>query len=242
MEPMDIQDRITTFWETVAPIYEAPENENVAAPGTEQYAAWTEAIRSVLPEAAVDVLDVGTGTGFVARIAADLGHTVTATDVSGAMLDTAASRATRSEPITFAHGDAVAPDFPPARFDVVINRSLLWTLREPARALRNWHTLLRPGGRVVAIYGLAPATRDSTPTAAPDEAGRADLFARHYTEQVQAALPAIHLHDHEPLRRSAVEAGFSDVRVVRLTTVTGWETSPGSDQPYALVCFRHEPA
>lgn len=45
----------------------------MAPVGTADYAKWVQAHRSVLPTSPTRVLDVGTGTGFVARIAAELG-------------------------------------------------------------------------------------------------------------------------------------------------------------------------
>jgi SAM-dependent methyltransferase len=133
---------------------------------------------------------VGTGTGFLAGIAARLGHDVTAIDLSTGMLDASTLRDT-GLPITFAVGDAVNPAFPVGSFDAIISRSLIWTLREPVTAFRNWHRLLRPGGRVLAIYGLAPA--------APPDEGNADrepgVFERYYTREIQAGLPAMRLTD-----------------------------------------------
>ena len=64
----------------MAPNYESP--DNVAPVGTADYAKWVEALRSVLPTSPTRVLDVGTGTGFVAWIAAELGHQVTAIELS----------------------------------------------------------------------------------------------------------------------------------------------------------------
>jgi SAM-dependent methyltransferase len=136
------QGRITAFWNTVAPDYEAP--DNVAPVGTADYAKWVDALRSVLPASPARVLDVGTGTGFIARIAAELGHQVTAIDLSEGMLDASPARDCS---ITFAVGDAVDPPFPAGSFDVVVSRSLLWTLRQPELAFRNWHnSLARAGG------------------------------------------------------------------------------------------------
>jgi hypothetical protein len=66
------QDRITGFWNTIAAGYEAHEG-NVAAVGSDEYKAWVKALRDLLPPAPANVLDVGTGTGFVALMAAGLG-------------------------------------------------------------------------------------------------------------------------------------------------------------------------
>jgi len=215
------QAEITAFWNMVGPRYDSP--DNVATPDTPAYASWFEALRTVLPTAPAQILDVGTGTGFLARLAAEQGHTVSAIDLSPAML----KASTASGPgtgITFAVGDAVAPTFPAESFDAVVSRSLIWTLREPARAFGNWWTLLRPGGRVVAIFGLTPA--EATAGNGP------------YTAQTRAQLPAMHLADHEVLVRIATAAGFRGVRAIALDALRGWETSPGSDLPYALVGYR----
>jgi SAM-dependent methyltransferase len=56
--------------------------------------------------------------------------------------------------IDVAEGDAEAPDFAPHTFDVVISRHLVWTLPNPAKALKAWRKLLKPGGLVVVIDGV----------------------------------------------------------------------------------------
>lgn len=228
------QDRITAFWDAIAEHYDSA--DNVAIPDTTAYTQWVDAIRTVLPDPPARVLDVGTGTGFVARIAAELGHEVAAIDLSAAMIDAAQRNCTG--PVTFTVGDAVDPPFPRRSIDAVISRSVLWTLRELDQAFRSWYELLRPGGRVVAIYGLAPSQQQA-PTPDPDLVNKEPgFFERYYTPETQAALPAIHLPDHEVVIRAATAAGFREVRTTALEMVRGWETSPGSDLPYALVGFR----
>jgi SAM-dependent methyltransferase len=185
------QRQITAFWDTVASQYEAPERKNVAPPDSRDYADWIEAIRPLLPVTPSDILDVGTGTGFLAGIAARLGHRVTAIDLSTGMLDASALRESGLA-ITFSVGDAVNPDFPPSSFDAVINRSLIWTLREPVTAFRNWYRVLRPGGRVLAIYGLAP----TAPAGDTDAESGPGLFERHY--RCRARWPAIAARERDP--------------------------------------------
>jgi len=235
MNSFSVQGRITAFWDVVAPRYDSP--GNVAAPGSPDYVHWVDALRSVLPASPARVLDVGTGTGFVARIAAELGHYVTAIDASPTMLDASPARE-QGLAITFAVGDAVAPAFPAESFDVVINRSLLWTLRQPETAFGHWYELLRPGGRVVTVYGLSPRTPTGPASSAEDRGDEPGFFERYYTPETRAALPAMHLSDHGYLLDVAATAGFVDVTVTPLEIVRGWETSPGSDLPYALVGYR----
>lgn len=237
MDVPESQRRITGFWNTVAPNYET--TDNVAPAGTADYANWVAALRSVLPGSPTRILDVGTGTGFVARIAAELGHQVTAIDLSEGMLDASSARDCGLA-ITFAIGDAVDPPFPERTFDVVVSRSVLWTLRQPELAFRNWYKLLAPGGRMVAIYGLsAAAGPDPLPAAAAMDSGREPtLFERHYTAEIREELTAMYLADHQSLVTAAESAGFRDIEVIPLDMVRGWEISPGSDLPYALVGTR----
>src|SRR4030095_3263873 len=126
----DLQDKITGFYGAIASGYEAHPG-NVPRRGSEEHAAWIDAIAGLLPLPPADVLDVGTGTGYVAMIAADLGHRVTGIDLSEPMLTLARTEpARRALTIHFASGDAVTPDFQPATFDAVISRHLFWTLRD----------------------------------------------------------------------------------------------------------------
>lgn len=108
MDEKTVQGQITAFWDEVASTYDSP--DNVALPATADYASWVSALRSVLPAQSARVLDVGTGTGFVARIAAELGHRVTAIDLSEAMLKASAVRDSELD-VTFVVGDAVKPAF-----------------------------------------------------------------------------------------------------------------------------------
>jgi ubiquinone/menaquinone biosynthesis C-methylase UbiE len=195
----DVQHRITGFWSRVAGGYEAHAG-NVPARGTGEYDEWVRLIGELLPPAPADVLDVGTGTGFVATIAAGLGHRVTATDLSEPML----AEARRSAPaVRFVRGDAVAPAFAADSFDAVVSRHLFWTLRDPAAALAAWHRLLRPGGRVVVIDGFWFTS---------DETGNG-LFESYYDEATRACLPGWRYLDTGPIADLLEAAGFATVTV-----------------------------
>lgn len=131
-----LQGRITEFWNTVAPEYEAHEG-NVPVRASAEYEAWVEAIRDLLPMASSDVLDIATGTGFVALAAARLGHRVMGIDLAEAMLSEARREAAQSElTVNFELRDAVSPGFAAASFNAIVCRHFIWTLREPEDALR----------------------------------------------------------------------------------------------------------
>jgi SAM-dependent methyltransferase len=190
------------------------------------------AIARLLPPAPADVLDVACGTGFVSIIAARLGYRVTGVDLSQPMLDEASKAASDAGlQIDFDINDAVAPAFPKGSFHAITNRHFLWTLREPLEALRNWHALLRPGGRVVSIDGFW--FRDQPPPA------EGDFVGRYYTAQVRAALPVMSLSDPAAVAQLFRDAGFADVDVSDLADVHALAEDPPSADPwYVIVATR----
>lgn len=197
------QERITEFWSSIGHSYDQHPG-NVVAPESQEYAAWVEAVRTLLPSRPCDVLDVGTGTGFLAFITASLGHRVTAIDLADGMLAVARAEADRRalHP-RLVCGDAVAPEFPDASFDVVSSRHLLCTLLEPETAFSNWRRLLRPGGYVLAFDALWPGL----PSKSEDPDG---FFETFYTPEVRAAIPAMNVSRPDSLVEMFRKVGFVD--------------------------------
>jgi ubiquinone/menaquinone biosynthesis C-methylase UbiE len=234
MPPDDsyVQQEITAFWSTVAPFYNA-DPSNVPSLESAEYEAWIRAIERLLPTPPADVLDIGTGTGFVALIASKLGHRATGLDLSPAMLAEARVQADgRGLKVSFRIGDAVAPPFEEASLDVIVCRHFLWTLRQPEVALANWLRLLRPNGRVVVIDGFWFA--QSKP-----EKGF-DLFERHYTDRTRQSLPAMSWERVEPAADILRTAGFSEVTMGDLADVHGVADRPPSAEPWYVVTGRRE--
>ena len=109
---------------------------------------WLHEIERFLPEGrSLDILDVGTGTGFFAVLLAQQGHRVEGIDLTPAMLEEARILAKqRNLDITFREMDAQNLAYPDDTFDVVISRNLTWTLPDPERAYASWFRVLKPGG------------------------------------------------------------------------------------------------
>ena len=116
--------------------------------GNEMGQRWLREIQRFLPEGgSLDILDVGTGTGFFAVLLAQQGHRVEGIDLTPAMLEEARTLAKqRNLDITFREMDAQNLAYPDGTFDVVISRNLTWTLPDPESAYASWFRVLKPGG------------------------------------------------------------------------------------------------
>ena len=100
------------------------------------------------------VLDVGTGTGALAVLMANMGYQVTGMDLSPKMLVIAARKAELAGlPLTLLEGPADKLPFADGAFDVVFSRHLFWALPKPRTALKEWARVVRPGGMVAVADG-----------------------------------------------------------------------------------------
>jgi ubiquinone/menaquinone biosynthesis C-methylase UbiE len=172
-------------------------------------------LEALAPQPGERWLDVGCGRGAVLLPAAaavgPAGH-VTGIDISPGMVEQARSLARDAglENVAVEVGDAVAPDVD-GGFDVVASSLVVFFLPDPGAALRAWHPLLAPGGRLgVTTFGpvdprwsyvdevfapyLPPAMRDARTT------GRAGPFA-----------------SDEGVEQLVTDAGYAEARTVNAT-------------------------
>lgn len=115
--------------------------------------AWRRLLLEELPAAPARVADLGCGTGTLSVLLAEDGYAVDGVDLSPAMVERAVAKAAGRPGVTFAVADAAEPPLPPAAYDAVLCRHVLWALPDPEAGLRRWTTLLRPGGLLVLVEG-----------------------------------------------------------------------------------------
>jgi SAM-dependent methyltransferase len=103
-----------------------------------------------------DVLDIGSGPGFLACEMAEAvgpGGSVRGIDSSDAMLSVARQRrpTTGSAPVEFGPGQATELPFPDGAFDVVTSTQVYEYVHDIPAALAEARRVLRPGGRLLVL-------------------------------------------------------------------------------------------
>lgn len=195
---------------------------------------WLRLLDRLIPEKPCEILDVGAGTGFVSLLLAEQGQHCKGLDLSENMLSLARKKAVQAgyQNVTFAIGDAEETGEESGRYDVVINRHLVWTLPHPEQAIREWKRVLRPGGKLIILEGNWHYNR------VPDrisvffgkcllslqEHRNAFSHQGDYDETLKASLPMMKSRNAKRLSSMVAEAGFS-VTVQPLTDVDRAEKS-----------------
>jgi ubiquinone/menaquinone biosynthesis C-methylase UbiE len=172
------------------------------------------------------VLDVATGPGTVARLAAiRLGSRgrIVATDISVSMLDVARAKpvVAGAVPIEYVESPAAPLAAPSGTFDAVLCQQGLQFFPDRPGALREMHRVLKPSGRLaIAVWAelernqIAAAFHAALGSTMPAEL--ASLMMAPYSWPSGAAL-----------KDAAEEAGFREIRLLTLTLPMVLE---GSDQ------------
>lgn len=205
------QDVLDAYWSSRAPQYAADQHR----PGREaDLKMWQRIWAGALPTPPARVVDVGTGSGYVAHLLHGLGFEVTGVDSAPGML---AEAARRGDGPRFVLGDALDPPVE-SEADAVTARYVLWTMRDPAAAVQAWHRLLRPGGRLVLVDGLW------FPTGLPE---RDDAVPAGFAAAYRAAPPLASATDIEDYADVLREAEFADVSVTLLEDVLAADRTYG---------------
>ncbi len=148
----ELKERIRSTWDRNASRYDAQYQHGLHS--DEEKNAWLELLSKLIPETDLEILDIGAGTGFLSLLLAQLGHRVHGIDLSPGMLDEARKKAESAGlSILFTEGDAENLVEPDEKYDVVINRHLLWAMPHPQQAISEWRRVLKPGGRLIIIDG-----------------------------------------------------------------------------------------
>ena len=188
------------------------------------------------------VLDVGTGTGAVALLAAQrVGPTgsVLGIDMSREMLAKARAKAAkqRMANVEFRLMDAASLELPDASFDALISSygAPDVTVHDAVAVFREWYRVLSAGGRLCFCEWAGSPEGEDKPERllaryrvadpGPELAARRRLEARMKEERER--LPLISARDPPQVKRSMEESGFRDARI---STRRAAVTFPGAHE------------
>ncbi|TVP54332.1 MAG: methyltransferase domain-containing protein [Gemmatimonadales bacterium] len=199
---------------------------------------WAERLLTVSGVVEGDrVLDVGCGTGIVARSAVPLvgdeGHVV-GVDLNQAMLETARMAAARLSPsVEWRQEDAMELSFPDDSFDRVLAQQVLQFVEDPVGVLAELRRVLRPGGRL-GLNVLRPIRYN------PSYALLAEVLERHVGEEAGVMMRSPFPEwSGTRLREFVLEAGFGevslylDIRAVRYPSSEEYLRQEAASSPLA---------
>ena len=133
-----------------------------------------------------NVLEIGTGSGFVTACLAHLGGIVTSYDIHPALSESAARRlqSLAVKNVELVAGDGLNASFVPGSFDAIAVTGSLPSYPE------SLETLLAPGGRMFVVVGEAPTmTAMLVSRNADGETWKESLFETSLPVLVNAAQP-----------------------------------------------------
>jgi ubiquinone/menaquinone biosynthesis C-methylase UbiE len=202
MEPnkSEIKEKIRAFWDNSHQNYDA-----VAAHGVHSEAEkemWRQGLAKLLgSEKNLKVLDIGTGTGFLALLLAEMGYNVTGADWAASKILQAKEKATSSNiAVHFEVQDAENLSLESNAFDSVVSRHVIWTLSDPYAAAREWVRVTKPGGNVIVDIPRMGSHSGS----------------HHFGEEIGKSLPFYNGADPEKIEEMLKDAGLTNIGTLML--------------------------
>lgn len=191
----DVINTIEKRWDDNAHMYDSTHDTD------KNIDLWTAVIKDILgDDVSKSVLDVGTGTGFISLIEAEIGYKTTGLDLSEGMMAFAKQHAAeRGVEINFVHSQVEETPFEDNSFDFVTNRSLMWTLLEPVKAAIEWKRIVKTGGKIVSFVHVS--TKKS--------------MHNHYDESIESQLNLKGAAE-SAFVKVFEEAGLVDVKAIQL--------------------------
>ena len=129
--PDPVKQQVAAHWDRRAPTFDEDFGHSIRTP--DERAAWDRILDLVVGgRAALDALDAGCGTGFLAFELTARGHRVTGVDFAPAMIAQARRKAAAAASRSGSRRPTRSSShFRAGTFDLVISRHVLWTLPHP---------------------------------------------------------------------------------------------------------------
>jgi ubiquinone/menaquinone biosynthesis C-methylase UbiE len=141
METTNVIEKIGKYWDERSSVFDKEHD-------TEDINAWIHSLEKLLgTDKNKSVLDLGTGTGFLANMTAKLGYSTIGVDISKEMMSYAVRHAKAMESnAVYIEGSALDLPFMDNTVDFIINARLIWTIVEPDVSIKEWLRVIKPGG------------------------------------------------------------------------------------------------
>jgi len=193
----DVLKTVEERWDTHAENYDARHNGGAGEEEIEQWKHYLET--HIGKEKSLKVIDVGSGSGFLALRIAALGYDCQGVDISDGMMELGRKHAAEQDlSLEFIRGNLVDLPFPDESLDVVTNRHVLWTLLEPRKVFKEWLRVLKPGGKLLCFCSIG-----------------GDMSFNHYSQEIEDML-GLKGASVSKLCRYLEEAGFNAIEAVLL--------------------------
>ena len=154
-------EAIAKYWDERSQYFDEEHN-------TEDLSLWSQELMKLLKEDNGDVkkiLDIGTGTGFLALLLAGNGYDVTGVDISKEMMELGKKKAVDCGcNIDFKYSLCEDMPFGDNEFDAAVNARVIWTLTDPVKALNEWKRVVNPGGKVISFMRVMKTDGSSSYT------------------------------------------------------------------------------
>lgn len=204
-----VLETIADRWTTHAEQYDEHHNAKHTQEDIEMWKKYLE--EHIGKDKNQKILDVGAGTGFLTLLEAELGYSMTGLDISEGMLEIAKQHAKeKGLDIRFFQSPVETMPLKDCTFDVVTNKSFLWTLLTPVEIAKEWLRVLKPGGKVLCYITIGN--------------GDGKMGAGHYSEEIENMLP-LKGASADKMKQVLVDAGFVDVDAICLDDLVNRHTS-----------------
>lgn len=211
MEKISVVKKIEAYWDKRSDSFDADHD-------TEDLQAWMEALECLLgSDKNRNVLDLGTGTGFLANMTARLGHSTIGIDISKEMMNFGVKHAkTVGSDAIFMEGSVLELPFMDNTVDFIINSRLIWTLVEPDMAIKEWLRILKPGGKMMCFNRMKEGVGLNI--------GKVNIYEDEEVDK-QLAIKGARM---EELRDLLERNGLVDVQIQKLSGLTrpGYDYDP----------------
>ena len=221
METKEIIEKIGKHWDDYSENFDSEHD-------TENKDVWKAFLEEILgPDKCKSVLDLGTGTGFLANMTAELGYPSIGLDISEKMMALGVEHAKEQEVNTvFMKGSALDLPFVDNTVDYIVNARLIWTLVEPETAMAEWARVLKPGGRAFCFNRME------------ENVGMTVFKADYYqNEAVDGALKIVGARNEE-LIALMENNGYKDVKIMKLPETAKNDEVRNAEwyQPWFVLC------